>query len=157
MSMMSISQSAMLADAVHNVRVARRSPMSSQAQTSRFASEYMNSKRAMCTMHIADRAMYAAMAMSMAASASAAGILIVKTDVHTSVSLFAVEFLSVAFIALVVLLVVSLLLVSLVVLISLITLLLTCLTGQKTLESLVGQTKSMVELASTRIYSIQGA
>ena len=151
MSMRSISQSAMLTDAVY---AARRSSVSFQSQSSRFASERVCSERAMCTMHMADKSMYAAMAMSMAAAASAS-TLIIRTDVHTSVSLFAV--LSLAFIALVVVLVVSLLLVSLVVLISLITLLLTCLTGQKTLESLVGQAKRTVKLASTRRYSIQGA
>ena len=155
MSMRSISQSAMLTDAVYAVHAARRSPVSFQSQSSRFASERMCSERAMCTMHMADKAMYAAMAMSMAAAASAS-TLISRTDVHTSVSLFATDNLSVSIIALVVVLVVSLLLVSLVVLISLITLLLTCLTGQKTLESLVGQIKEMVKLASTRMYSIQG-
>jgi hypothetical protein len=148
MSMMSISQSAMLPDAV---RAARRFPMSSQSYSPRFASEHMNSKRAMCTMHIADKAMYASMSM-----AASAGILIVKTDVFTSVSLFAADLLAVAFIASVVLLSVSLLLGSLVVLLSLISLLLTCLTRLTTLESLVGQTKSKVELASTRIDSMQG-
>lgn len=155
MSMMSISQSAMLTDAVHAAHHAPRSRMSFQSQSSRFASEPMSSERAMCTMHMADKAMYAAMAMSMVAAASAS-TLIIKTDVYTSVSLFA-GLSSVVFIALVVLLVVSLLLGSLVVLISLITLLLTCLTRQKTLESLVGLIKRTVELASIRINSIQGA
>ena len=156
MSIMSISHSAMLTDAVHAAYAAhatRRSPMSFQSQPSRFVSDPMNSERSMCTMHIADKSMYAAMAMSMAAAS--ASTLIMRTDVHTSVSLFA-DFFSVVFISFVVLLVVFLLTGSLVVLLSLITLLLTCLTGQKTLESLVGQTKSMVELASTRMYSIQG-
>ena len=155
MSMMSISQSAMLTDAVRAARAARRSPMSFQSQPSRFASERMSSERAMCTMHMADKAMYAAMAMSMAAAASATDFMM-RTDVHTSVSLFAADLFSVAFIAFVVLLVVSLLLGSLVVLISLITLLLTCLTGQKKLERLVGLIKRTVELASIRLYSIQG-
>ena len=153
MSMRSSSQSAMLTDAVHAAHFARRSPVSFSSHPSRFASERMSSERAMCTMHMADKAMYAAMAMSMAAAS--ASTLIIRTDVHTSVSLFAG--LSLAFIAPVVVLVVSLLLVSLVVLISLITLLLTCLTGQKTLESLVGQVKRMVGLASIRRNSIQGA
>ncbi|HCI79098.1 MAG TPA: hypothetical protein DHW02_05370, partial [Ktedonobacter sp.] len=113
MSMRSSSQSAMLTDAVHAAHFARRSPVSFSSHPSRFASERMSSERAMCTMHMADKAMYAAMAMSMAAAASAS-TLIIRTDVHTSVSLFAG--LSLAFIAPVVVLVVSLLLVSLVVL-----------------------------------------
>lgn len=155
MSMMSISQSAMVADSVH---AARCFPMSSQSQSSRCASEPMDSKRAMCTMHMADKAAQAAMAMSMAAM-SFAGIILGRTDVHTSVSLFAVDLFSIALLALVVLLsvsLVSLLLVSLVVLISLITLLLICLTGQKMLESLVGQAKSVTGLASIMIHSMQG-
>lgn len=151
MSSMSISQSAMLSD---TVRAARCFSVSSSSQFPRFAFERSNSKRAVCTMHIADKAMYAAMSMSMAAMVPAAGILLVKTDVNTSVSLFAAELLPVAQIAFVVLLFVSLLLGSLVVLLSLITLLLTCLTGQITLESLVGQTKRIVELAG--IGSMQG-
>lgn len=144
MSCMSISQSAMLSDAVY---AACRFPMSSSSQFPRFAFERSNSKRAVCTMHIADKAICAAMSISMAAMVPAAGIILAKTGVNTSVSLFAADMLSVARIAFVVLLFVSLLLGSLVVLLSLITLLLTCLTGQITLESLVGQTKRIVELA----------
>ena len=152
MSTICMSQSALMADSAY---AARRSSCYASSQPSHHAFERRDSKPAMCTMHMANKTsqtMDAAMFMSMAA----AGIIIVRTDVATSVSLCAAGLTSTAFVVLFVLFVVSLLLVSLVVLISLITLLLTCLTGRTTLESLVGQIERVIELASIGTHSTQG-